>query len=328
MFKLPQETIEEFKSFIENHSFFFITGHKEPDGDCITSCLGIAAILEHFGKPYQLLSAGPFKRNEVLRWQDKFSDTMEFQDESERKSSGLFIADCSELSRLGDIDGDLKGLDTFVIDHHKTSGLEAGFSGYVNSDAPACAFLVQLFYEALIGPVPGQLAKDLFFGICTDTGFFRFLTENSSEVFSAVSRLVADGANPRTTYREINSGKPYSTRKLLGILLGKAEKYLDGRLVVTYESLDDTKKWGLEGRDSDSLYQLMLSAKGVEAVVFLRQDTETTCTGGFRSQDKIDVSLVAAKFGGGGHKNASGMSCNGRVETLIPQIVKEFARIM
>ena len=328
MFDIPQNTTDEFKSFIENHNFFFIIGHKEPDGDCITSCLGIAAILDFFNKPYQLLSAGPFKRNEVLRWQEKFSDTMEFQDESERKASGLIIADCSELSRLGDIDGDLKGFDTFVIDHHKTSGLEDGMKGYVNSEAPACAFLVQLFYEALIGSVPSDLAKDLFFGLCTDTGFFRFLTENSAEVFAAASRLVSDGANPRTTYREINSGKPYSTRKLLGILLGRAERYLDGKLVVTYETLDDTKKWGMEGRDSDSLYQLMLSAKGVEAVVFLRQDTLTTCTGGFRSQDKIDVSVVAAKFGGGGHKNASGMSCNGRVETLIPQIVKEFARVM
>ena len=328
MFELSQEIIDELKSFIENHDFFFIAGHKEPDGDCITSCLGIAAILDYFGKPYQLLSAGPFKRNEVIRWQDKFSDTMEFQDESERKKSGLFIADCSEIVRIGDIDGDLKNLDTFVIDHHKTSGLTDGMKGHVDSNAPACAFLIQLFYEKLIGDLTAELAKTLFFGICTDTGFFRFLTENSSEVFAAVSRLVAAGADPRTTYREINSGKPYSTRKLLGILLGKAERYLDGRLVVTWESLEDTKKWGLEGRDSDSLYQLMLSAKGVEAVVFLRQDTETTCTGGFRSQDKIDVSVVAAKFGGGGHKNASGMSCNGRVETLIPQIVKEFARIM
>ena len=328
MFELSQEIIDELKSFIENHDFFFIAGHKEPDGDCITSCLGIAAILDYFEKPYQLLSAGPFKRNEVIRWQDKFSDTMEFQDESERKKSGLFIADCSEIVRIGDIDGDLKNLDTFVIDHHKTSGLTDGMKGHVDSNAPACAFLIQLFYEKLIGDLPAELAKTLFFGICTDTGFFRFLTENSSEVFAAVSRLVAAGADPRTTYREINSGKPYSTRKLLGILLGKAERYLDGRLVVTWESLEDTKKWGLEGRDSDSLYQLMLSSKGVEAVVFLRQDTETTCTGGFRSQDKIDVSLVASKFGGGGHKNASGMSCNGRVETLIPQIVKEFARIM
>lgn len=328
MFEIPQNKIDELKAFIENHNFFFIAGHKEPDGDCITSCLGIAAILDYFGKPYQLLSAGPFKRNEVLPWQNQFSDTMEFQDESERKTSGLFIADCSEIVRLGDIDGDLKGLDTFVIDHHKTSEIGGELKGYVNPDAPACAFLIQLFYEKLIGDLPAELAKTLFFGICTDTGFFRFLTDNSSEVFAAVSRLVADGADPRTTYREINSGKPYSTRKLLGILLNKAERYLEGRLVVTYESLEDTKKWGLEGRDSDSLYQLMLSAKGVEAVVFLRQDTETTCTGGFRSQDKIDVSLVAAKFGGGGHKNASGMSCNGRVETLIPQIVKEFARIM
>ncbi|SEQ71556.1 phosphoesterase RecJ domain-containing protein [Treponema bryantii] len=328
MFELSQEKVQEIRDFIENHNFFFIIGHKEPDGDCITSCLGLAAILDYFGKPYQLLSAGPFKRNEVIRWQEKFSDTMEFQDESERKSTGLFIADCSEIIRLGDIDGDLKGFDTFVIDHHKTSELGDEIKGYVNADAPACAFLVQLFYEALIGPVPSELAKILFFGICTDTGFFRFLTDNSAEVFAAVSRLVADGADPRTTYREINSGKPYSTRKLLGVLLGRAERYLDGRLVVTYETLEDTKKWGLEGRDSDSLYQLMLSAKGVEAVVFLRQDTPTTCTGGFRSQDKIDVSAVAAKFGGGGHKNASGMSCNGKVETLIPQIVKEFARVM
>ena len=328
MFEISQEKTDELKAFIDTHNFFFIIGHKEPDGDCITSCLGVAAILDYFGKPYQLLSAGPFKRNEVIRWQEQFSDTMDFQDESERKNSGLFICDCSELIRLGEIDGDLKGFDTFVIDHHKTSGLEEGFQGYVNGDAPACAFLIQLFYEALIGPVPADLAKTLFFGICTDTGFFRFLTNNSSEVFAAVSRLVADGADPRSTYREINSGKPYSTRKLLGVLLGKAERYLDGRLVVTYESLEDTKKWGLDGRDSDSLYQLLLSAKGVEAVAFLRQDTPTTCTGGFRSQDKIDVSVVAAKFGGGGHKNASGMSCNGRVETLIPQIVKEFARIM
>ncbi len=328
MLVISQEKADELKAFIDSHNFFFIIGHKEPDGDCITSCLGIAAILDHFGKPYQLLSAGPFKRNEVCRWQNLFSSIMDFQDDSERKSSGLFIADCSEIVRLGDIDGDLKGLDTFVIDHHKTSEIGGEIKGYINPEAPACAFLIQLFYEMLIGPVPAELAKTLFFGICTDTGFFRFLTDNSAEVFAAVSRLVSYGADPRTTYREINSGKPYSTRKLLGILLGRAERYLDGRLVITYETLDDTKKWGMEGRDSDSLYQLMLSAKGVEAVVFLRQDTAITCTGGFRSQDKIDVSAVAAKFGGGGHKNASGMSCNGRVETLIPQIVKEFARIM
>ncbi len=328
MQEIDVNDITAFKNFINNHDFFFIVGHKEPDGDCIAACLGIAGILDSLKKDYQLLSAGPFKRNEVIRWEKLFSNEMQFLDNEDRLHTGLIILDCSELQRLGEIDGDFKNLDTFVIDHHKTGDLPPNAQGYINAEAPACAFLVQLFYEKIIGPVPAELAKILFFGLCTDSGFFRFLNEDSQCVFEAAGRLVKYGVDPRSIYHEINSGKPYSTRKLLGVLLSKAERYLNGRLVITYETLDDTKKFGQEGRDSDSLYQLLLSSKDVEAAVFLRQDTATTCTGGFRSLDKIDVSVVAAKFGGGGHKNASGMSCNGRVETIIPQIVKEFARIM
>ena len=328
MKQILDSDIETFKTFLNEHDFFFVIGHKEPDGDCMASCLGVAAILDALKKRYQLLSAGPFKRNEVKRFEERFSDTMEFLDDEERKKTGLIIADCSELSRLGEIDGDLTGLDVFVLDHHKTSGLPEGAKGYIDSESPACAYLVQQFYERIIGPVPEELSTILFFGLCTDTGFFRFVSSKNAEVFDGASRLVKAGADPRKTYNQINSGKPYSTRKLLGTLLMKAERYLEGKLVITTESLDDTKKYGLEGRDSDALYQLFLATEGVQAVVFLRQDTETTCTGGFRSLDEIDVSQVAAKFGGGGHKNASGMSCNGKIETLLPQIVKEFARII
>ena len=66
----------------------------------------------------------------------------------------------------------------------------------------------------------------------------------------------------------------------------------------------------------------------MEAVVFLRQESAYTCTGGFRSKDNVDVSSIAAKFGGGGHKNAAGMSVEGRLDTLIPAVIKEFARIL
>ncbi|MCR4734280.1 MAG: bifunctional oligoribonuclease/PAP phosphatase NrnA [Treponema sp.] len=322
--------IEALKIFIESHDFFFIIGHKEPDGDCIASCLGMASLVNKFGKEYQLLSAGPFKRNEIQRFEKDFSNTMIFLDEAQRKQTGLIITDCSEYSRLGEIDGDFKGLDTFIIDHHKTSQFPEGAQGYVNSNAAACAYLVQLFYEEISGPIPEETAKILMFGICTDTGFFRFLTTNdeSADLLSATSRLVSYGANPRQIYNDINNGKAYSTRKLLGLLLNKAERYLNDRLVITYETLEDTQKYGKNGRDSDALYQLLLSSEKVEAVVFLRQDTPNTCTGGFRSQDKIDVSAVAAKFGGGGHKNAAGMSTDGKLENLIPKIISEFSKIM
>ncbi len=327
---LTQHDSDSLKDFIQNHSSFIVIGHKEPDGDCIASCLGIAAILDYFNKPYQLISAGPFKRHEIVKFQSKFSSSIDFMDSSERKQTGLIITDCSELSRLGDIDFDFKGFDTFIIDHHKTSGLSENSLGYINGEAPAAAYLIQLFYENLIGPLPKELAEIIFLGICTDTGFFRFLntSEEACDVFNAAARLTSYGADPRKIYNEINDGKPWSTRKLLGQLLSRAERYLNGKLVITWETLDDTHKLGSEGRDSDALYQLLLSSKDVKAAVFLRQDSPTTCTGGFRSLDDVDVSVIAAKFGGGGHKNASGMSTEGRIDTLIPSIIKEFARIM
>lgn len=328
MKEIQENNIQEFKDFISNHQYFYVIGHKEPDGDCIASCLGIADILKKSNKEYKLLSAGPFKRPEIKKFEKQFSNKTDFLDNKDREITGLIILDCSELSRLGEIDGDLSGLDIFVIDHHKTSNLPENAKGFIDPEAPACAYLVQIFYEKILGKIPLKLANILFFGLSTDTGYFRFLSQDSAEVFMAAARLVSYGVEPRMIYNEINSGKPYSTRQLLGVLLSKAERYLDGKLVITYETLEDTKKYGSEGRDSDALYQLLLSSQDVEAAVFLRQDTISTCTGGFRSVDKIDVSQIAAKFGGGGHKNASGMSTDGKIENLIPLIVKEFAKII
>ena len=328
MNKITDEQIASFKDFIKRNEFFYIVGHKEPDGDCIASCLGLKAIVEVSGKSCSLLSAGPFKRIEIQQYENLFSNEMGFLTEEERKKTGLLICDCSEFNRLGDIDGDVKNLDTFIIDHHKTAQCPEDAQCIVDANAPAASVLVQVLYEKCIGNIPTNLAKILFFGIMTDTGFFRFLSPNDADVLVAVSRLVEAGADPRSTYNEITSGKPYNTRKLLGVLLDHAKRYINGKVVVTYETMEDTKKYGQEGRDSDLLYSSMLSVKGVQAVVFVRQETDTNCTIGFRSIGDIDVSAIASKFTGGGHKNASGASVPGRIDTLIPTIVKEFARVL
>ena len=92
MKQITSQDASEFKAFIESHDFFFVAGHKEPDGDCIASCLAVASMLDYFSKPYQLLSAGPFKRNEIIKWKDKFSDTMVFQDSQERAKTLIYLS--------------------------------------------------------------------------------------------------------------------------------------------------------------------------------------------------------------------------------------------
>lgn len=318
---------ELFKSFIESHNSFIVVGHKDPDGDCISSCIGVSYILEHYKKEYIMLNAGPFKRVEIKEYEKLFLKELPFMSEDDRKSTGLIIVDCSELHRTGEV-GDLKGFDTFIVDHHKTADCPPEYKTIIDPSSPAACSLIQMLYENICGPLDARKADNFLFGLSTDTGFFRFLREDSAEVFELTARLVRAGANPNQMYNRITGGKAYSTRKLLGIMLNRAERYCNGKLVITYETMEDTKKYGQEGRDSDLLYQALLSCEGVEAAVFLRQETENSCTGGFRSQDKIDVSVVAGKFGGGGHKNASGMSTDGKVETLIPAIVKEFSKIL
>ena len=318
--------IDEFKRFVDSHEFFFVAGHKEPDGDCVYSCLGMAEILQKLGAPCQLLSAGPFKRSDIRDKAELFTSVPVFLSEPEREQTGLIILDCSEMARLGDIDGDLQNLDTFIIDHHKTAS--AAENRIIDPTSPATACLVQQLHERLVGDLSEEAAKNLFFALSADTGFFRFLGEDSAPVFEQAARLVRAGASPRRTYDKMTGGKSFNTRKLLGLLLSRAEQHYNNKLVVTYETMEDTKKYGQEGRDSDALYSALLSTENVEAVLFVRQDTEFSCSVGFRSRDAVDVSAIAAKFGGGGHKNAAGLSVKGKIENVMPMICKEFAKVL
>lgn len=322
---LSEDAIQSFKTFIDSHDAFYIAGHKEPDGDSIMSSLGLAAIIAKCNKPFQLLCAGPFKRNEIKKYEKKFSKTPK-SFLIDRKKIGLFIVDCAEYERIGDMSKELKDYNTFIIDHHRSS-LDSIKNGILDINAPATSIIIQLLYEHFFEKIPQKLAYLFMFGICTDTGFFRFLDENSALVFEAISRLVSVGVSPKQIYDDITAGKPFETRKLLSILLDRVETKFDGQLLYTYETLEDTKKYGKKGRDSDSLYQILLAVEKVKLVFVVRQDSDKTCTVGFRSKDNVDVSIVATKFGGGGHKNASGASYTGNIRDFIDKILIEIATL-
>lgn len=318
---ITDEQVERFVRFVESHSLFYVVSHREPDGDAVFSSLAMAALLGAKGKPSRLISAGPFKRAEIRPYADLFSQSADGGTEG----AAVIALDCSEAERFGDVSG-LGGLDTFTVDHHKTS--EPTENSIIDPDAPATACIVQQLYERTVGAPTAEVARWLFTGISTDTGYFRFLKEDSAEVFRQAARLVEAGADPRATYDAISGGKAYSTRKLLAVLLTRTSRKCGGKLAVTYETQDDTRRFGQEGRDSDALYTILLAVEGVQAVLFVRQDSDTTCTAGLRSRGEVDVSAIAAKFGGGGHKNAAGLSAEAQPRELLRAIVGEFKKVL
>jgi phosphoesterase RecJ-like protein len=63
--------------------------------------------------------------------------------------------------------------------------------------------------------------------------------------------------------------------------------------------------------DNNGFVNIPLAAKEVAAVVYMRETFPNTFRVSLRSKDGINVARVAEKFGGGGHKNASGCRVEG-----------------
>jgi phosphoesterase RecJ-like protein len=317
MKSVPRELLD----FIEHYGTFYVIGHKEPDGDCVGSQLALASFLRRMGKDVTACSAGPFTRTEIMPFEHRFTSVVPAEKASERAAA--FILDCSSLGRIGDVAETLPSVPLAFIDHH-AMGEALGEVVYVDDKAPAVTLLVLALIEALGQKPNKEEAELLLFGLSTDTGFFRHLDEGSSDTFQAVSRLVAAGASPKRSFNMMSGGKSLISRKLMGEILLRTEPYYDGRLLVSFLTLEDQQRYGLASRDSDMVYQLLFGVSGCEAAMIIRQESETDCTVGLRARDRVDVGSIAAMFGGGGHRLAAGLSIRGLVEDVRERLIAAF----
>lgn len=310
--------------FIKQGKKFLVVGHKEPDGDCIGSQLALSSVLRRLGKEAIPCSAGPFKRSEIQPYQARCILHISAK---EREGAWVVVMDCSASYRTGDLAAALEGLPTAIIDHHALgSYVEGGTEGvlYIDPTAPSVTFMTLGIIEALGLSPTKEEAELLLFGLCTDTGFFRHVDEQGAETFEYAARMIRAGASPKQVFQRIHGGKSLHSRILMGILLSRVQTYFDGRLLLTTEAYEETLRFGLEGRDSDTLYQVLQAVSGVEAIAIIRQETPGNCTLGFRSRDRVNVAEIAAQFGGGGHKNAAGCIIPGTIEAILPQVLRAF----
>ena len=73
--------------FIRTHDSFVILGHKDPDGDCIASQIGLCPARAALGKVATLHSAGPFDRPEITPFASEFSSTVTEERRRRRRQS-------------------------------------------------------------------------------------------------------------------------------------------------------------------------------------------------------------------------------------------------
>jgi phosphoesterase RecJ-like protein len=310
--------------FIEGHDCFYILGHREPDGDCIGSQLALASMLQSMGKRAHVLSSGPFNRIEILPFEARFKSEVPAERDFERTAA--LVLDCSSMSRIGNIAERMPDIPAAFIDHHATAGAVGPYD-WLDESAPAVSAMILLLMEAMNHAPTKEEAELLFFGLSTDTGFFRHLDEHSSETFRIAARLVDAGVSPKRVFMAINGGRTLASRRMLGELLLRIQPYYEGRLLVSWVTIDDQQKYGMSSRDSDLLYQLMMGIVDCEVCFVVKQETDDMCTVGLRSRDSVNVAKIAEKYGGGGHRLAAGLSMNGKVNQVVHTLVDSFSSV-
>jgi bifunctional oligoribonuclease and PAP phosphatase NrnA len=323
----PEPIPQELMTAIHACTHAVIIGHKSPDSDSLNSQLALASLLDQLGKSTQLVSAGPFTRHEIVHYEPLF-DAHIAQDFKEHDPL-IIIVDCSSADRIGYLADEIDSLTTMVIDHH-SAGQGFGDITFIDPKAFSVTYMIMQLFEAFDVPLSDTDAHRLLFGLATDTGYFRHIGPYRGEVFTAVSRLVDSGASPRAIYQDMYGEQSFASRKLIGLLLYRMEEHFQGRLLLTWETFEETEHFGEVNRDTETLYAQMLSVRDCEVIVFVKQDAgNQSCIAGFRAhgESPIDVGAIAAEFGGGGHRKASGATIEYSMQETIARLIDRFSDV-
>lgn len=285
---------------------FLIACHENPEGDAIGSELALALGLRKMGKTATVLNADPVPRNLTFL---AGADTVVFDEDGSGYDVAI-VVDCSSIERTGRVAGELMKPAILVnIDHHRTND-DRGELALVDPDAAATGLLVHKVLVALGVEIDRDIAENVFVAILTDTGSFHY-GNSSSEAFRVAGEMVELGVDPWAVAEQVYETQSFSRIRLLGRVLSSLETAVGGRVASITTMRADLAEFGAGKDDLEGFINYPRSIIGTEVAVSFREEECGHIRVSFRSKGRVDVSEVAALFGGGGHRNAAGCSAQG-----------------
>ena len=175
--------------------------------------------------------------------------------------------------------------------------------------AEATGRLVYEAIQALGEPLSARAANALFVALAMDTGWFRH-NNATARSFGLAADLVRAGANPEMLYEHLFENNTLPRLKLMGLVLDRLQITNDGRVAHSEILNADYGATGAVPPDTEDLVNFTRSIQGVEVGILFLEQPRGGVKVSFRARDKVDVACVAEKFGGGGHRRASGATLN------------------
>ena len=294
---------------IRQRQRFVVTSHARPDGDAVGSSLAMAFALRHLGKDVRVVSRdAPPPPLMVFPGVPAIEIVSEISDPAD----AVIVMECGDVKRPG-IEGVERGY-VINIDHHP-GNVMYGALNWMDLSAAACGEMAFDLVGELGVPLTYEIALHVYIAILTDTGSFHY-SNITPRTFDICRQCMEAGVSPPAVARSIFDANNLGRLKLFGAVLNRMHLDATGRIATLSVDKQLTHDCGGTYEDTEGLINLPLTVKEILAVVFFKEIGPGDWRVSMRSKGNIDINAIAKEFGGGGHKNASGCSAQGELETL------------
>lgn len=307
-----------FDKLLLNAHTVAIGGHERPDGDCVGSCL---AVFQYVKDNYPNIQVDVYlepipEKFRFIRGAEEIQNRI-----PDNMSYDLFIClDCGDKERLGfSVPLFQTAAHTYCVDHHISNQTFAN-DNYIVPDASSTAELVYNLMKK--DKITKEIAESLYVGIVHDTGVFQYSC-TSPATLRAAADLLERGIDAASLIDATYYEKSYAQNQVLGRALLESIVFMDGKCIAAFMKESQMKFYGVTAKDLDGIVGQLRITKGVEVAIFGYEIKQDLYKISLRSKNKIDVSRVAAYFGGGGHVRAAGCSMPGTIHDVLNNLSRQ-----
>jgi phosphoesterase RecJ-like protein len=294
---------------------FLITAHENPDGDAVGSSLALANYLRNSGKSVSIFFPDPLPDNYKFL---PLADTV-LNHIPDRFFDICFVLDCGDILRISETFGSVNKIGKIInVDHHPDNK-KFGDINLLDPHASSTGALVYRIVKATGYDIDYATALCIYTSIVSDTGSFRY-SNADREAFSISGEMVTLGVNPWFVAERLYESQPRKRLELLALALSTLHVADRGNIASITVTLEMLAKTSATSDLTDGFVNYPRSIRGVEVAIFFREIETGIYKVGFRSKGKVNVSALAAAFGGGGHHNAAGCKIAGTIEEAKARI--------
>ena len=287
-----QIDLKDIQAQLEKADKIIITSHIHPDGDAIGSCLAFYHVLKSMGKEVQVMIDDHVP--DIYDILPGFGKIQRY--DGKALEADLVVLLDARSGREGRVCSAVSA-PVLNIDHHASNDMSADYA-YVEPEASATAEMLYNIFREWGVALTEEIASCLYLGIATDTGFFSF-PNTRPETLEICANLMRGEAKPAALAAAV-SRKTFHEVEELARGLGTMELFAGGKVVGIFldESFRDLEL-------TDALIDMVRFIDGIDLAVLLKAEDDKSCRVRMRSE-VLDVSLLAQRLGGGGHREAAG----------------------